>query len=79
VGIIVPHQFQGVGLVPRGDQRQLRITFERAGDVEQLSIHARADGGLGEAGADRGGDIGRRGARRHFTQRAIGQGDLEQV
>ena len=57
---IVARQFQRISLVPRGDQRQLRIAIEGAGQVAQFAIDARGQRGLGKAGTDRGGDIGRR-------------------
>ena len=77
MGIVVARQFERIGLVPRSDQRQLRITLERAGQVAQLTIHTRGQRCLGKAGADRRGDIRRGRSRGHFAHRSIGEADLE--
>ena len=78
VGVIVADQLESISLVARGDQSELRIAVERAGDIEQLAVDARAECGLGKAGADRGGDFCRGRAGRNLTHGTIGQGDLEQ-
>ena len=76
--VIVAGEFERIGFVAAGDQREARIAIEGAGEVAQLAVDARGDRGFRKAGADRGGDIGRGAAARHFAHRAIGQADLEQ-
>ena len=78
VGIVMARQFERIGFVARGDQREACIALERPGEIAQFPVDPRGERGLGEAGADRGGDIGGRRPARHFAHRAIGQADLEQ-
>src|SRR3546814_13713431 len=53
MGIIVPRQFERIGLVARGDEREAGIAIEGASQVAQFAVHARGNGRLGEAGAIR--------------------------
>ena len=79
VGIVVPRQFQRIGLVARGDQRERAIAGERPAEIDQLSIDAGGERRLGEAGADRRGDVSRSRSRRHFAHGTVGKADLEHV
>ena len=67
MGEIVARQFERVRLVAGRDESQLAVAFKGPADVAQLPIHPRRDRGLGEAGPDRSGDVGRRRARGHLT------------
>ena len=82
VGIVVPGEFERLGLVARGHQRQRRVARKRPRQVHQLApmavIDPRRQRRLGEAGADRGGDIGGGRPRWHLAHGTIGQADLEQ-
>ena len=78
VGIVMPGEFQRIGLVPRGDQRQLGIAIEGAGEIAQFAVNTRGQRGFRKAGADRGGNVCRGRSRRHFAHRSVGQADLEQ-
>ena len=77
--VIVAGELQRIRLVTARDQRQLAITVKRAGQIAQFPVHACGECGLGKAGANRGGDIGRRAARRHFAGGTIGQADREHL
>ncbi len=77
--IVVACEFERVGLVAAGDQREVGIAFERTHDVAKLAIDARRDRGLGEAGTDRRRDVGRGRTRGHFTHRAIGKADFQHL
>ena len=77
VRIIVANEFERIGLIARSDKRERGIAFERAGDVEEFAVHTRADCGLGEARANRSGNVCRSGAGRNLSHGTIRQGDLE--
>ena len=79
VRAIVADQFERLGLVARGDQLEPGIALERAGDVAHLAVDARGERGLGQARADRRGDIGRGRAFRHFPDRTVGKRNLEHL
>ena len=79
VGKVVARQLQRIGFVARGDQRQRRIADKGPGQVDQFAIDPRRQRRLGQAGADRRGDIGRGGARRHRSDGTIGQGDVQHI
>jgi len=73
MGIIVAHQLERVRLVLRGYQRELRAVVQRAGKIAHLAVHARSKRGLGQTGADRGGDIGGAAALGHNARRSVGK------
>ena len=79
MGEIVAGKIERVGLIARGHQRQRAIAREGAGQIHQLPIDSRGNRRLGEAGADRGGNISRGGPRRHLAHGTIGQGDLDHI
>ena len=79
VGIIVPDQLERVGLVARGDQRELGIALERPGEVAHLAVDPRRQRRLGEARPDRRRDVGRRGPALDLADRSVGQLDREHV
>jgi len=76
--IIVADQLKRVRLVLRRHQRELRVRLDGAHDVDQFAIHARGDGRFGQAGADGGRDLPRRGPARNLALRAIGERNLHQ-
>ena len=69
---IVARQFQCIGLVLRGDERQLGIAFERAVDIAQFAIDARGDRRLGKARPDRCRDVRRGSPGRNLSDGAVG-------
>ena len=71
---IVAGKFQRIRLILRRDQREVGIGFERTHDIAHLAIDARGQRSLGEAGADRSGNIRRGGSARNFSGGAIGKG-----
>ncbi len=81
--VVVARQFERIGLVAAGDQRQRCIAFERTVQIAQFApgamIDTRGECGLGQSRPDRRGDIRRGGARRHFAHRAIRKADLEKL
>ena len=62
--IVVARELERVGLVARGDQRELGVAVERPVEVAQLAVDPRRERRLGEARPDRRGDVGRGRARR---------------
>jgi hypothetical protein len=77
--VIVAHQFERVLLVPRSDQSELRIAFERAADVAQFAVDARGERGLGEPRTDRRGDVRRGSPRGYLADGTVGQRDTEHL
>ena len=63
VGIIVADQLERVGLVARGDQRELGIALERPVEVAHLAVDPRRQRRLGQARPDRRRDVGRASSR----------------
>jgi len=59
-------------------EQELGIGGEGPGQIDQLAIDPGGQRRLGQARANRRGDIGRGRAERHFTHGTIGQADLEQ-
>ena len=49
---VMPGQLERIGLVLRGDQRQLRIAVQRPHDVAQFAIDPRGERRLGKARAN---------------------------
>ena len=60
-----------------GEQANLRAVFERAQEIDDLLVHHRGDGGLGEAGADLGGQISGVSAFLELTRAAVRQVHLD--
>ena len=79
VRIVVPHQFERIRLIARGDQREARITLERAHDVAHLAVDARGKRGLRQARTNRRSNIGRGRALGHFPDGAVWKRDLEHL
>ena len=77
--IIVADQLERVRLVARGDQRELGIALERPVEVAHLAVDPRRQRRLGQARADRRGDVGRRRALGHLAHRSVGKRDLEHL
>jgi hypothetical protein len=76
---VVPRELERLGLVARGDQRELGIAVERPVEVAHLAVDPRRQRGLGQARADRRGDVGRGRAGGHLAHRSVGQADLQQL
>ena len=73
---VVAQQFQRIG-VARRDDADLRIAVDHMGEVDHLAVDAQREGGLGEAWADRGGDV--RAADRFVEgpDRTVRQGNID--
>ena len=52
---------------------ELRVVVDHMGQVDELAVDLAAKRGLGQAGADAGGDIADRQRRRVLTARAVGE------
>jgi hypothetical protein len=76
---IVADQLESVFLVARGDQSEIRISFERPVQIAQFAVDPRRQRRLGQPRPDRRGDIGRSRALSNFADRTIGKGDLEHL
>jgi hypothetical protein len=75
----VAREFERVGLVARGDQREACVALERTSEIAQLAVDPRRERRLGQARADRRRDIRRGGAARHLADRSVGQADLQKL
>ena len=53
---IVAQQFERIGVTRRHDA-DLRVVIDHVGEVDHLAVDAQGEGGLGQARADRGGDL----------------------
>src|SRR3546814_11245069 len=75
--IVVADEFERVGLVTAGDEREVRVGVERAPDVAHLAVDLRGERRLGEARTDIRRNLRRGSAARDFSGRAIGKGDAD--
>jgi hypothetical protein len=66
--------FQAVGIL-LGDDRQLCIALDQKGSIDQHAIDPTGDRRLGQAGADRGRNLGHRQCLRVLAFRSVRQGD----
>ena len=76
---VVADELERFAFVPCGNQRKLRVAFERPHDIADLAIDLRGQRGLGEPRPDRRGDIRRGRALGHFLHRAVGKRDFEHL
>ena len=76
VGRGVTNHVQAVGILG-GDDGQARIAGDGVRGIHQLAFHASAQGGFGQTGANRGGDLGDRHRARELSLGSIGKRDVE--
>mmetsp|Transcript_37514 Transcript_37514/g.87440 ORF Transcript_37514/g.87440 Transcript_37514/m.87440 type:complete len:538 (+) Transcript_37514:6674-8287(+) len=74
VGRRVADHVQAVGILV-GDDGKLSVVVDHVAQVDQLAVDLATERGLGQAGADAGGDIADRQRRRVLTARAVGELD----
>jgi hypothetical protein len=74
---IVPNQLERVLFVPRGDQLELGIPFERPVEVAQFAVDLGRQRRLGQPRPDRRRDIRGGRALGHFPNRTVRERDLE--
>ena len=77
--VIVAGQFERIGLVARGYQRECGIGLQRSPQIAQFAVHPRRECRLGQPRPDGSRNIGRRSPARNFAHGAIGKGDLEHI
>ena len=77
MGKIMARKFKRVILVAGRDESQFGIALEWTIDVAQFAIDAGGNGCLRKSRPDRGRYVGRRGTGLHFTDRTVGQANLE--
>ena len=68
-------ELERFGFVARGDQRELRVAFERPHDIADLAIDLRGQRGLGEPRPDRRRDLAAADRAGKSEAFAVGQGD----
>jgi hypothetical protein len=60
-----------------GDDLYLGVIIDRARQIPELAVDADAKGGLGQAGADGGGDIRARNRSVEFAHISVGKGNSD--
>ena len=65
---------QAVG-VPVGDDGDLGVVGDGAGEVDEFSVDSAGDGGLGKSGTNGGGNLGHRDSFIEAALGAVRQGD----
>jgi hypothetical protein len=73
---VVPQQLERIGIARRHDA-DLRIAIDHMGEVDHLAVDAQRQRGLGEAGPDRGRDLGATDRFVEGPDRAVRQGDID--
>ena len=74
----MPHHGQRLGIfLGEQPQRDAALAGQKGGGADDLAVHFRGQRGLGQARADFGRYIDRANALRVFTDRTVGQSDLE--
>ena len=77
--IIMPRQFERVGLVLRRHQRQLRIGHDRPRQIDDLAVDTRRQRRLQQARPDARRDIRPGRAARHLAHGTIGKGQENEI
>jgi hypothetical protein len=72
------HELAGLGALDGEDPERAALA-QRQAQVDLAAVELGADGVLGQTGADRGGDLERRGPGRHLADGAIGKGELDDL
>ena len=74
VGGVVANDLERIVMVT-GDDLDPGVIDDRAREIPKLAVDANGEGGLGQAGADGGGDIGARNRSVEFTHVSVGKGN----
>ena len=74
----MPVDFERLGIF-LGEDAQVGVVVERAGEVDQIAVRLGGQGGVGQARADGLGNVERGGAFREFFAAAVGELDMNAV
>ncbi len=74
---VVADEIERLGLVLARDDADRIAVGERRGEIAHLAAHLDGERGLGETGADRGGEVSARASGRSGPHAAVGQGDAD--